>query len=179
MYQIAKGGLMIIVLTGPSGVGKTDVSWALLEQFENMVFLDCDWFASRVPFSWKKEADVKSVFQAISLMIEFHLNRGDKNFVIPITLEMAMHYQKYEHFFTKWKSPVRAFRLRCSNQELIKRIHDRDRIDSQKEQELAGMIQAQKTFDTLFAEDFLFHMINTTKLTEQKVAQQLYELTKR
>lgn len=39
---------MIIILTGPTGVGKTDTSWALLQQFEQLVFLDADWFASRI-----------------------------------------------------------------------------------------------------------------------------------
>ena len=64
---------MIILLTGPTGVGKTDTSWALLQQLSRIVFLDCDWFASKVPFDWKKESDVDSIFQALSLRIDFHI----------------------------------------------------------------------------------------------------------
>ena len=44
---------MIILLTGPTGVGKTDTSWAIVDQTDRMVFLDCDWFASYTPLSWQ------------------------------------------------------------------------------------------------------------------------------
>jgi chloramphenicol 3-O-phosphotransferase len=57
---------MIILITGPTGAGKTDTSWALIERAAPMVFLDCDWFAARMPFSWQRPADVESVYQPAS-----------------------------------------------------------------------------------------------------------------
>jgi hypothetical protein len=90
---------MIIALTGPTGVGKTDTSWALVEQAPPMVFLDCDWFAARIPFSWKLESDVESVYQALSVMLDFHTSRAAARFVIPLTLEMAASYARNGHSF--------------------------------------------------------------------------------
>ena len=90
---------MIIALTGPTGVGKTDTSWALVEQAPPMVFLDCDRFAARIPFSWKLESDVESVYQALSVMLDFHTSRAAARFVIPLTLEMAASYARNGHSF--------------------------------------------------------------------------------
>lgn len=164
---------MIILLTGPTGTGKTDTSWALLQQFDRMVFLDCDWFASRVPFSWENESDVISVFQSLSLMIEFHLKRGDKNFVIPLTLEMAKLLKKNEIYFSKWNLPIKSFRLRCSEQELAKRIGERNRIEWQKDKELNNFLVAQKRFDLLFPNDDLFKLIDNTQISEDETAIQI------
>lgn len=161
---------MIILLTGPSGVGKTDVSWALLPLFEEMTFLDCDWFASRLPFDWKNQSDLESVFQGLALMIEFHLKQGRRHFVIPLTLEMAEYLKKYQHYFTQWQLPIHAFRLRCSEITLENRIRARNRIHWQKQQELEQAPIAQARFDILFPDNAIFRLIDTTQLTEDEVA---------
>lgn len=161
---------MIIVLTGPTGTGKTDTSWALLQQSDRMVFLDCDWFASRVPFAWENEADVESVYKALAVMVDFHIKRGEQNFVIPITLEMATLFQKYQTYFASFNLPIKAFRLRCSEQELERRVHERERIPWQKQQELGGIAKAQNDFDMLFPDDEIFKLIDTTHSSEREVA---------
>jgi hypothetical protein len=167
---------MIILLTGPTGSGKTDTSWALLQQFKNIVFLDCDWFASRVPFQWENEADVESVYQSLSLMINFHIDRGEKNFVIPLTYEMAVLYEKYKSYFSKFNLPINTFRLRCTEQELERRIRGRDRIMWQKQQELGGMLKVQGDFDKVFGDEKVFKLIDTTMLSEREVAMRIMSL---
>lgn len=164
---------MIILLTGPTGSGKTDTSWALLQQVNPIVFLDCDWFASRTPFNWKNESDVETVFQGLSLMIDFHLKNGNENFVIPLTMEMAFLFNKYKSYFSKFNLEIHAFRLRCNEQELERRIRERDRNLMQKEEELRGMLEAQASFDHQFSNNQIFKLIDTTKLSEQAVAQEI------
>ena len=166
---------MIILLTGPTGSGKTDVSWALIEQSTNMVFLDCDWFASYTPFDWENEHDVEGVFQALSIMIQFHLEHGRKNFVIPMTIQMAKLFKKNDTYFLGSKLPIKKFRLRCDNAELSHRIKKRDRIDFQKQGELNNVEQAQSTFDQLFPKSDIFYLIDTTHLTESDVAKKILE----
>jgi thymidylate kinase len=168
---------MIILLTGPTGSGKTDTSWALLQQLAKIIFLDCDWFASRVPFQWENEADVESVYQSLSLMIEFHINHGEKNFVITLTYEMAILFEKFKTYFSKHPYPIKAFRLRCSEQELERRIRGRDRILWQKQQELNSMLNMQEDFDNSFKDEELFKLIDTTKLSEREVAMLIVSLT--
>lgn len=164
---------MIILLTGPTGSGKTDTSWALLQQINPIVFLDCDWFASRIPFNWKNESDVETVFQGLSLMIDFHLKNGNENFVVPLTMEMAFLFNNYKSYFLKFNLEIHAFRLRCNEQELERRIRGRDRIPLQKEEELNGMLEAQASFDDQFPNNQIFKLIDTTKLSELEVAKEI------
>jgi len=170
---------MIIILTGPTGVGKTDTSWALIEQFQQLVFLDADWFASRVPFSWSDKNDVASVYEAIFLMIDYHLRHSCKNFVIPIPIQMAEQFEGYKEKFLDMKLPICAVRLRCSEQELERRITERNRVSFQKQEELSAMREHQKTFDALFPDDTVFSLLDTTLLSEKDVAKKIVELAKR
>ena len=65
---------MIICITGPTSVGKTDASWALIELAAPMVFLDRDWFASRRPFSWNSQSDVESVSQGLAATLRQNID---------------------------------------------------------------------------------------------------------
>lgn len=161
---------MIILLTGPTGTGKTDTAWALLREIPEIVFLECDWFASRVPFDWKSTADLESVFQALSIMIDFHVKRNRELFVITLTLEMAATLERYQHYFSDCGLPMRMFRLRCDDDELENRINSRDRIEEQKQEELSVMLNHQREFDALFPNDDVFQLIDTTHLTEGEAA---------
>lgn len=161
---------MIILLTGPTGTGKTDTSWALLQQYDQMIFLDCDWFASRIPFDWDKDSDVESVFSALSLMIDFYYKKNLKNFVITLTKQMAIRLEKFHHYFAKYEIPIHPFRLRCNEQELERRIRERDRNLWQKQEELNSMLLAQSEFDNQFPNDTLFKLIDTSTLSEREVA---------
>lgn len=168
---------MIIILTGPTGSGKTDTSWALLENVKDMVFLDCDWFASLFPFSWKKDADVEMVYQAIASMIDFYTKKGHKNFVITLTSEMAIAHDKITTHFATKNMDLYCFRLRCDQQELQRRISQRDRLETQKQQEFKNSIVQQKLFDTEFPDDKVFYLIDGTDKTEQQIALEILKRT--
>lgn len=158
---------MIILLTGPTGVGKTDTSWAIVGRSEHMVFLDCDWFASYAPFSWQRDADVEAVYEAISLLLGFHRRRGARRFVVPLTIEMAFSFDRHRHHFDRHGLPLCPFRLRCRDETLLRRIAGRDRIDAQKQAELAGALPAQRAFDGLSSE---FRVLDTSALDADAVA---------
>jgi hypothetical protein len=105
---------MIVFLTGPTGSGKTDTAWGLVAALDGIVFLDCDWFASRSSFSWKQTADVESVYRAIRSQISFHLGEGRVRFVVTLTSEMAAIFQDNRAAFTQFGLPIHAFRLVAS-----------------------------------------------------------------
>jgi len=161
---------MIIILTGPTGSGKTDTSWELLKLFNEIVFLDCDWFASSAPFAWEKESDVHMVYQAISTMISFYHTHNYKNFVITLTPEMAHLYFTFNSYFTQFKLPIHAFRLKCDYIEHIRRISQRDRIESQKNRELIAAEKHSQFFDNSFPDNKIFQIIDSTNLSEPQVA---------
>lgn len=161
---------MIIILTGPTGSGKTDTSWALLGNVRDIVFLDCDWFASLQPFSWKKESDVEMVYQAISIMIDFHIKKSHKNFVITLTSEMAIAHEKIRTYFATKNMDLYCFRLRCDQQELQRRISHRDRLEVQKQHELKNSLVQQELFDSEFPSNDIFYQIDGNHKTEQQIA---------
>lgn len=139
---------MIVILTGPIASGKTATAWGLLKIFNTMVFLDCDWFAATQPFSWDKKTDIAMIYEIIAKMIDFHEAQGKKRFVITINSQMALAYKEFAHIFTSKKMPVYAFRLKCQDQILLKRI-DLQNHANKKQQEI-NAIKQQKAFDTAF-----------------------------
>lgn len=162
---------MIIIITGPTGSGKTDASWELLKIFNNMVFFDCDWFAAMQPFSWDKKQDVLMVYQAIAEMINFHKKTGKMRFVVTLTSQMAAAYSEFGHMLHKNEMPVRAFRLRCSDEQLLQRINQRNRVN--KKQEEIQAIKQQKFFDTTFKQNTPFMLVDVTNLKEAEVVRKI------
>lgn len=139
---------MIIILTGPIASGKTTTAWGLLKVFNNMVFLDCDWFAAMQPFSWDKKADVAMIYEILVRMIDFHEAQGKKRFVITLNNYMAAAYKENVHLFAVKKMPIYAFCLKCEDEFLIKRIDLRN--NSNKKQEEINSIKQQRFFDVSF-----------------------------
>jgi len=160
---------MIVFLTGTTGSGKTDTSWALVSLLPELVFLDCDWFASRSPFSWQRGDDVESVYRAIRSQIAFHRGEGRSNFVVTLTLEMAMRFP--ENCDSFGELPIHAFRLVASNDTLRARIIGRDR--AQKAEELENALRQQAELARLSVD--VFTPIETDGLDAQDVATAIVE----
>lgn len=162
---------MLIILTGPTGSGKTNASWELLKIFNNMVFLDCDWFAAMQPFSWEKKSDVAMVYQALGKMISFHEKTGKTRFVVTLTSQMAVLFQEFQSVLNPKNMSVRAFRLRCADQQLIQRIQIRNNIH--KKQEELHAIKQQAFFDKTFLSNIPFMLVDVTHLNEQEVVRKI------
>lgn len=159
---------MIIFLTGTTGSGKTDTCWALVSELDELVFLDCDWFASRTPFSWKQIEDVESVYRAIASQIAFHISEGRRHFVVTLTLEMARVFQSNTETFIASGLPIHAFRLVASDKTFRDRILGRDRL--QKEEELENALRQNAEFDCLCADERIFVPLETDGLGAGDVA---------
>jgi hypothetical protein len=162
---------MIICVAGPTGVGKTDSSWALIEVGSPMVLLDCDWFAARVPFSWKSGSDVESVYQAISVLLGYHIQRGVTRFVIPLTVEMALTFKTNQRYFAQLGQAISLLQLRCEEEVLRQRILQRDRLPTQIAAELDSIRVQQVQMAALSAE---FQVIDTTHLDERATATKIW-----
>ncbi len=160
---------MILCITGPTGVGKTDAAWSLLASTP-LVMLDCDAFASRTPFSWQSAADVASVFEAIGAMMDFHIVRGAQGFVVTLTQEMASGFRNHRGHLVKAGLPLYSAQLTCDPDVLVTRIAQRDRTDDQKARERIDAVAQRAVFATLVDD---FPAIDTTWLDERAVAARL------
>lgn len=162
---------MIIILTGPTGSGKTNASWEFLKIFNNMAFLDCDWFTAIQPFCWNKKSDVAMVYKAIATMIEFHQKTGKTRFVITMTLEMAELYSEFQSILNPNNLPIRAFRLRCNDAQLITRINLRNHAN--KKQEETTALKQQKRFDTACNTNIPFMLVDASNLDTQETVRKI------
>ncbi len=162
---------MIIILTGPTGCGKADTSWELLKVFNNIVFLDCDWFASMQPFSWDKKSDVAIVYELLGQMMDYHLLHGKKRFVVTLTSQMAAVYPEYQNLFMSKKLPLYLFWLRCSEQNLIQRIDLQNRVN--KKQEEQNALRQQRFFDTTFLNNSLFMFVDVANLSKPEIVRKI------
>jgi broad-specificity NMP kinase len=167
---------VIIVLAGPPGSGKTETAKALLKQYPQMVFLDCDWFASRVPFNWSSEADVEAIYQAFSLMLNFYKQKNQMQFVMTMTAEMTEVINKFGPYILIDGLPLKLIRLRSAAPVLEKRIKSLNRSEAEVEQDQKRAIIAQYYFDMAFPTNESFYMIDTSLLSPDQAAARVVEI---
>ncbi len=73
---------MIIIINGPLGVGKTEVSQKLVELFDKGVMLDGDAIGAVHPFKIYDDERIEYLYQTIRHLVAFHIQHGYSNFVI-------------------------------------------------------------------------------------------------
>ena len=119
---------MIIIINGPLGIGKTEVSWKLLEHFERAVMLDGDYIGAVQPFDIYDPQRIEYLYQTIHHLVAFHLERGGyRNYVVNYVFEEPESLARLRHLLYELDEQVYAFRLTCSPQEMERRIRRRAR----------------------------------------------------
>jgi tRNA A37 N6-isopentenylltransferase MiaA len=78
---------MIVIINGPCGVGKTEVSWNLVERFPEGVMLDGDHIGAVHPFEIYDQQRIAYLYQTIRHLVAFHIEHGYTNFVVNYVFE--------------------------------------------------------------------------------------------
>ena len=162
----------LIVIIGPNGVGKTTTAKKIVEQYENVAYVDSDWCRVMNPFAFT-ESTKETIIENIYCLLRNYLSCSDINTVV---FTYAWHGERkaiYEKVMEKLKNESIEFTqtiiiLKCSKDENIKRaIQDgRDEIRIKR-----GMEMTFSFYDNL---DYL--CIDTTNMTPTAVAQQIVNL---
>lgn len=167
---------MIIILTGPTASGKTSTCWALMHRLERLVFLESDFLGFRKPFDWRDPRDLSVMYEQLIHNLSFQYDRGERDFVLTITPDMAVLFPNKRHMFERFGLPLYLFRFVCSPEELERRIPQRDRGEVQIRREMQYHRESTELLDRVFPDDTVFRRIDTTSIEEDAVAEKMCKM---
>jgi GrpB-like predicted nucleotidyltransferase (UPF0157 family)/predicted kinase len=117
---------MIVIINGPLGIGKTEVSWGLVELFDQGVMLDGDYIGAVHPFEIYDDARIAYLYQTIHHLVAFHLKNGYSNFVINYVFETPESLAQLRGMLSELDDVTYAFRLSASEKEIEQRVRARE-----------------------------------------------------
>ncbi len=117
---------MIVIINGPCGVGKTEVSWKLVELVDRGVMLDGDYIGAIHPFEIYDDARIDYLYRTIYHLVAFHLENGYANFVINHLFETPESLAELRGMLSVLDDVTYAFRLSASAEEIEQRLLARE-----------------------------------------------------
>lgn len=165
---------MIVIINGPLGVGKTEVSWKLIEHFDRAIMLDADYIVAAHPFEIYNDARVDYLYETLAHNVAWHVAHGYHNFVVNYVFEQPESLAKLRQLLSAYDDVTYAFRLTCAPDEIERRIRarstDPDRLkwESNRFRELTA-IQAENAL-----RGDLGFVIETTDRSVDEVAEAIW-----
>jgi deoxyadenosine/deoxycytidine kinase len=164
---------MIIVINGPLGIGKTEVSWHLVEKFNPGVMLDGDYIAALHPFDYSNAAQLNYACDTFRVLVSHHIAHAIQDFIINWVFETPAQLARLCHLFQDRNMPILAYRLVCSMDEIERRVRKRGlpqvETEVQRARELVGIL------DSAAVTGYLGHVVDTTTLTSTAVADIIWQ----
>ncbi|MBN1260483.1 MAG: GrpB family protein [Anaerolineae bacterium] len=118
---------MIVIITGPCGIGKTSVAWALVKRFERAVVLEGDSIGAVHPFEIYDDVRIEYLYQTLRHLIAFHVARGGyHNFVIDYVFETPASLARLRELLGSVDDDIFVFRLLADDAAIEQRIRQRE-----------------------------------------------------
>ncbi len=165
---------MIIIINGPLGVGKTEVSWKLIEYFDKAIMLDGDYLVAAHPFEIYNDARIDYLYQTIAHNVEWHVAHGYHNFVVNYVFEKPESLSKLRHRLSAYDDVTYAFRLTCAADEAERRIHARSADPDHLRWELKRFRELTAIQEKNAQRGDLGFVIDTTDLSIDQVAEAIW-----
>ena len=169
---------MIIIINGPLGIGKTEVSWKLAEHFDHAVMLDGDYIGAVVPFEIYDPERIEYLYQTLSHLVAWHVAHGYQDFVINYVFEEPESLARLRQLLSESSDEIYAFRLVCTEDAADQRIRKRGLALGHEGAELdwelhrfRELIQIQ---DAAARSGDMGFVVDTTHLSAQGVADAIW-----
>ncbi len=167
---------MIIIINGPCGVGKSTVSWTLLEYFDRAVMLDGDYIGAVHPFEIYDEARVVYLYKTLRHLIKFHITEGEhKNFVINYVFETPESLRQLKIMLAELDSRIYVFRLTCKAEVLEQRVRRAYTDPDELAWHLRRYPELAAILDRAAQGGDLGYPIDTTALNATQVADMMWQ----
>lgn len=160
-------GKKLIIINGPSGVGKTTVCWGLYKEFEKSVWLDGDWCWMMNPFKVNEE-NLKMAEDNIAYML--------KNFIENLNYEYVIlgwiifNNQMFDRVLRKLKDKdykLYKITLLCSEEKLRERMI----LDHREAGNIETSVHSIKYYKPLDT-----NKLDTTNLTADEVVHEIVDM---
>jgi GrpB-like predicted nucleotidyltransferase (UPF0157 family)/predicted kinase len=126
------GVVMIIIITGPCGIGKTSVSEALVTRFDRAVMLDGDYIGAVHPFDIYDAARIDYLYRTLQLLVAFHVREGHyHDFVLNYVFESPASLADLRQRLAPYDDEIYAFRLTAADAAIADRIIKREGQDGE------------------------------------------------
>lgn len=169
-YQI-----MIVIINGPCGVGKTSVAWELNARFERSVMLDGDYVGAVHPFEIYDEQRVTYLYRTLRHLIDFHVHEGGyPNFVINYVFEEPESLADLREMLAAFGMPMPAYRLVADDAEIAARIRRRESDPAERRWHLNRYRELVEIQARNARRGDLGTSVDTTGLTADEVADAIW-----
>ncbi|MDR0923000.1 MAG: hypothetical protein LBT06_18295 [Hungatella sp.] len=154
---------MLLILNGACGVGKTKVSWALLDSFYSTVMMDADYICATNPFILEDSKREEYLNDTILKLIIFHRENGYKNFIIANVYENPDSLQKLLKRPELKEEETFVYRLTAEQHTIRERIIKRNTNDV--EWELKRFVQLEGILNRYNESQAVGRILDTTNLS--------------
>ena len=143
---------MIVIINGPLGIGKTSVSWNLVERFERAAMLDADYVCAIHPFELYSPERIEYQRQVLHCLAAFHVQHGYRDLVINGVFEQPDELAGLRRLLSDLDDVIYAFRLTCAEEEMERRIRSRASGSVVNEEQLTWELQRFRQLAAIQAE---------------------------
>ena len=164
---------MIIIINGPLGIGKTEVSWKLVEYFDRGAMLDGDYIGAVHPFEIYDDERIEYLYQTMRHLVAFHVAHGYHNFVINYVFETPESLARLRYLLADLDDDIYVFRLTCTEDEMEQRV--RARAGGQLEWEVQRSRELSYIQEAEAARGDMGYVIDTTSLMVSQVADAIWQ----
>ena len=167
---------MIVIINGALGVGKTEVSWKLIEHFDQAIMLDGDYLGAVHPSEIYDEPRIEYLYQTIGHVVAWHVDHGYHNFVVNYVFETPESLSKLRQMLSAYDDVTYAFRLTCSEAEMERRLQSRSSDPDRLRWELNRFRELAAIQNENAQRGDLGYVIDTTALTIEQAAEAIWHI---
>jgi GrpB-like predicted nucleotidyltransferase (UPF0157 family)/predicted kinase len=167
---------MIVIINGALGVGKTEVTWKLIEYFDQAVMLDGDYLGAVHPFEIYDEARIEYLYQTIRHVVAWHVEHAYHNFVIDYVFETPESLARLRHLLSDLDDVIYAFRLTCAEDEMARRVLNRNPSSADAAWELNRFRELAAIQNENALRGDLGYVTDTTALTIDQAADAIWRI---
>jgi len=165
---------VIVIINGPLGVGKTEVSWQLLTRFERAVMLDGDYIGAVHPFRIYDEQRIEYLYQTMHHLAAWHSAHGYHDLIVNYVFETPESLAQLRQLLSDLGEEIHVFRLTCTEEQAARRLAGRTPDPQRLETEISRFRELSAIQSAAAMRGDLGFEIDTSELSAEAAAEVIW-----